>query len=41
MSQYFPKDNSEMKWIKNPSKENYIKNILDVIFVKESFIDLT
>lgn len=30
-----------MKWIINPFKEDYIKNISDVISAKESFIDLT
>ncbi|VVC45986.1 HAT, C-terminal dimerisation domain [Cinara cedri] len=39
--QYFPEDNSEMKWIINPFVDDYIKNIPDGILAKELFIDLT
>lgn len=39
--QYFPEDNSEMKWIINPFEDDYIKNIPDGILTKELFIDLT
>ncbi|KAL4126754.1 hypothetical protein QTP88_010963 [Uroleucon formosanum] len=39
--QYFPEDNSEMKWIINPFEDDYIKNIPEGILAKELFIDLT
>ncbi|KAL4104409.1 hypothetical protein QTP88_019710 [Uroleucon formosanum] len=39
--QYFPEDNSEMKWIINPFEDDYIKNIPEGTLAKELFIDLT
>jgi len=39
ISKYFTKNNLEMKWIIKPFEEDYIKNIPESIFAKESFID--